>query len=70
MTINPSESSIAFTCSICKGSQPIPVNSHVSMPICNECLKDLGEIIAAKRKVITGEDLLKIVGNAHSKEKN
>jgi hypothetical protein len=39
------------------------------MPICDECLKDLGEIIAVKRKVITGEDIIKMVAfNAHTRQ--
>lgn len=47
---NSVEGSIGFICLLCGGNQILPHDNHkVTFPVCDECKKDLGEIIKEKR---------------------
>lgn len=43
------EPMIGFECILCKETQSVPYYDSYRLPICDNCIKDLGEIIKAKR---------------------
>lgn len=49
-TLEFSQPSYGFQCKICAGHQEVPYENMLYFPICNDCLKDLNEIIEEKRK--------------------
>ena len=48
---------IGFTCKICGGVQTIQCFFEATFPICDSCIKDLKEIIEARKKVVTDPSL-------------